>query len=107
MNQKMKVRKLEYDPHVFSTKTAQSVSATDFTIRRDEMRPISGGSYFGGACIISSDKAAEARAAEARAAETRAAERGAAETGIKAEYIPLSHRDMESLDQLNKKTSDG
>ena len=78
------------------------------------MRPISGGSYFGGACIISSDKAAEARAAEARAAEARAAEARAAEARaaeagikVKAEYIPLSHRDMESLDQLNKKTSDG
>ena len=94
MNKKKKVRKLEFDPHVFCTKTAQAVSATDFTIRRDEMRPISGGSYFGGACIISSDKAAEARAAEAR-------------IKVKAEYIPLSHRDMESLDQLNKKTSDG
>lgn len=94
MNQKKEVRKLEYNPHVFSTKTAQAVSATDFTIRRDEMRPISGNKYFGGACIISSDKAAEARAAEARIKK-------------KAEYIPLSHQDMESLDQLNKKTSDG
>ena len=94
MNKKKKVRKLEFDPHVFCSKTAEKVSATDFTIRRDEMRPISGGSYFGGACIISSEKAAEARAAEAREKQ-------------RAEYIPLSHRDLESLDQLNKKTSDG
>ena len=94
MNKKKKVRKLEFDPHVFGIKTANAVSETDFTIRRDEMRPISGGCYFGGACIISSDKAAEARAAEARAKE-------------KAEYIPLSHQEMESLDQLNKKTSYG
>ena len=94
MNKKNKVRKLEYDPHVFCIKTARAVSATDFTIRRDEIRPISGGRYFGGACIISSDKAAEARAAEARAKE-------------KAEYIPLSHQDMESIDLLNKKKSDG
>ena len=99
MNKKKKVRKLEFDPHVFGIKTANAVSETDFTIRRDEMRPISGGCYFGGACIISSDKAAEARAAEARAAEARAKE--------KAEYIPLSHQEMESLDQLNKKTSYG
>ena len=99
MNKKNKVRKLEYDPHVFCIKTARAVSATDFTIRRDEIRPISGGRYFGGACIISSDKAAEARAAEARAAEARAKE--------KAEYIPLSHQDMESIDLLNKKKSDG
>ena len=102
---KKRQRKFDYPANVFSIKQAIAITRggnVHFDIYWDEMEPFTKCSknikkIYGGACLLSDNKAAAAQAAAAQAA--------ALVNKEPDEYITLEPHDQALLDQLNLRTS--
>lgn len=102
---KKRQKRIEYPDNIFNVKKAVSISRNgkvDFSLAWDQIIPFTKCSptvkdIFGGACLISDEKAKEANHAALLAQQIIEPD----------EYITLEPHDLAQLDQLNKKISYG
>jgi hypothetical protein len=89
---KKKRARIEYSSNIFSTKVSQAVTDVEFFIRRDETSPMKDSKFFGGAFLISTEKAKQIEQLNLEAKRIDKA---------KTEHIPLTPEQQEAIRKLD------